>query len=213
VPASAPRLPPRTVRSSGNDAPIRRVSAAGGSTLEVQGDPLPRNRREARETRGRSAWSRALVPSRVYAGSTSLSFEVFGRHRGRARSLASCDFARLCASCDDTCSTLVMKGSAVRIRASALAICSDFLPRRAARVVALVAEGSIRHWRSFSSSLRMKRSRVDGGRACRAGPCLTRGRSAVRSRHRPQVPRRAVSGRLTGGMRSLSYLRPYWRNQ
>jgi hypothetical protein len=38
----------------------------------------------------------------VYAGSTSLSFEAFGRHRGRARSLDSCGFAGLCASCDDT---------------------------------------------------------------------------------------------------------------
>jgi WD40 repeat protein len=48
-----------------------------------------------------------------------LSFVVFGRHGGWARSVGSCGFARLCASRDDTCSTLVMKGSAVRIRASA----------------------------------------------------------------------------------------------
>jgi hypothetical protein len=31
-----------------------------------------------------------------------LSSEVFGRHLGRARSLDSCGFARLRASCDDT---------------------------------------------------------------------------------------------------------------
>src|SRR6266536_5547764 len=30
------------------------------------------------------------MPSEVYAGSTSVSFEVFGRHRGRARALDSC---------------------------------------------------------------------------------------------------------------------------
>src|SRR6266540_2370915 len=44
----------------------------------------------------------------VYAGCTSLSLDVFGRHRGRARSLGSCGLGRLCASRDDTGSTLVM---------------------------------------------------------------------------------------------------------
>ena len=37
----------------------------------------------------------------VYAGSPSLSFEVFGRHRGGARFLGSCGIARLDATGDD----------------------------------------------------------------------------------------------------------------
>jgi hypothetical protein len=44
----------------------------------------------------------------VYAGSTSLPFGVFGRHRSRAESEEPCGFARPCATCRDTRSTLVM---------------------------------------------------------------------------------------------------------
>jgi hypothetical protein len=38
----------------------------------------------------------------VYAGSTSLSFQVFGRHLGGAGSLERCDSARLRVSCFDS---------------------------------------------------------------------------------------------------------------
>ena len=46
-------------------------------------------------------------------------FEAFGRHRARADSLEPCDFSRLETTWCDTGSTLVMKGSPVRVRASA----------------------------------------------------------------------------------------------
>jgi hypothetical protein len=59
---------------------------------------------------------------RVYAGSTRLSFEVFARHRRGADSPKPCDFARLAKSSGDTSSVLVMKGSPVRVRASALPV-------------------------------------------------------------------------------------------
>ena len=57
---------------------------------------------------------------RVYVGSTPLPFGVFGRHRDGADFLEPCDFARPGAPCCDWRSTLVMKGSPVRVRASAL---------------------------------------------------------------------------------------------
>lgn len=53
-------------------------------------------------------------------GSTRLSLPVFGRHFGGDVSLELCDLARLGASGGDSRSTLVMKGSPVRVRASAL---------------------------------------------------------------------------------------------
>jgi hypothetical protein len=55
----------------------------------------------------------------VYARSTPLSSRVFGRQRGGVKSVNSCDFPRPGTTDGDTLSTLVMKGSAVRIRASA----------------------------------------------------------------------------------------------
>jgi hypothetical protein len=64
---------------------------------------------------------------RVYAGSTRSPPEVLGRQRSLADSLDSCGLDRLGATGDDTCSTLVMKGSPVRVRASALSISRDLL--------------------------------------------------------------------------------------
>lgn len=55
----------------------------------------------------------------VYAGSTPVPFVLFGRHRGRADLLEPCDFERRGATGDGMRSTLVMKGSPVRIRVSA----------------------------------------------------------------------------------------------
>ena len=67
-------------------------------------------------------WSVAGAP-RVGQGSTrglrTLPFGVFGRHRGRADFSEPCGFARPGATRGDTRSTLVMKGSPVRVRASA----------------------------------------------------------------------------------------------
>jgi hypothetical protein len=78
------------------------VSSAGPSDVGTS----TRERRSERSARWAvivepSATSERLEIRGVYAGSTSLSFEVFGRHCGRARSLDSCGLARLCASCDD----------------------------------------------------------------------------------------------------------------
>ena len=55
----------------------------------------------------------------VYAGSTRLPSAGFGRHRGVGDSSDPCAFSRLRMSGDGTRSSLVMKGSTVRIRASA----------------------------------------------------------------------------------------------
>jgi hypothetical protein len=88
------RVPSRTTRATGFDYRVRPASA------RRRGRPRARRRRDE-EVASRLV-TPALMPSGVYAGSTSLSFEVFGRHRGRARSLEPCDFARLCASRDDS---------------------------------------------------------------------------------------------------------------
>ena len=70
----------------------------------------------------------------VYVGSTPLSFEAFGRHRERLDRSGSSGFARPGATVDDLRSTLVMKGSPVRVRASA-------------SLSKLVASGHrMRHW-------------------------------------------------------------------
>jgi hypothetical protein len=55
----------------------------------------------------------------VYAGSGSLWLQVFGRRFGSGDPMERCGFARLRVACCDTRSTLVMKGSPVRVRASA----------------------------------------------------------------------------------------------
>ena len=52
-------------------------------------------------------------------GSTSLSSEGLGRHLRRSDLLEPCDLGRRGTSLRDTRSTLVMKGSPVRVRASA----------------------------------------------------------------------------------------------
>src|SRR5262249_50800005 len=71
----------------------------------------------------------------VYAGSTRLPFEVFGRHRSGTDSLERCGLARPGAPTRDACSVLVMMGAGVRVPASALSICRRLLwmaapPRR-----------------------------------------------------------------------------------
>jgi hypothetical protein len=75
--------------------------------------------------------SRLPLPARessgVYAGCTPLSLWVFGRHRGRARSLDSCAPARLGAPGGDTGSTLVMKS--VRAKRKLLPPCDDRIPQ------------------------------------------------------------------------------------
>jgi hypothetical protein len=72
------------------------------------------------------ALGRRARDSGVYAGSTSLSFEVDGRHRLVGDFLDAGGFARLGPTGNDARSTLVMKGSPVPVRASALSISRDF---------------------------------------------------------------------------------------
>jgi hypothetical protein len=83
---------------------------------------LPVSRKSVLSPRSGTSPPRAGSPTLacwVYARSTWLPSPGFGRHRGLAHSFDSCGFARLGTTEDDRRSTLVMKGSAVRIRASA----------------------------------------------------------------------------------------------
>jgi hypothetical protein len=59
-------------------------------------------------------------PRGVYAGSTPLSFRVFGRHRRGVNPSEPCGFARLAASSDDNRSALVMMGSGSGVRVLAV---------------------------------------------------------------------------------------------
>ena len=66
-------------------------------------------------------------PGGCSRGVHALPFEVFSCHLGRADSLESNGFRRLGAICGDTRSTLVMKGSPVRVRGVGLPDLQGFL--------------------------------------------------------------------------------------
>ena len=100
------RLPDRRGRPRPAQRARRPAPGRGGRARAQRDRPRPRSRIVSAD-------------AGVYVGSTGLSREVFGRHRGGTNSLDSCDFPRPGMTGGDRLSTLVMKGSPIRIRASA----------------------------------------------------------------------------------------------
>jgi hypothetical protein len=129
---------------------------------------------------------------RVYARSTRLSFEGFGRRRRGAVSPEPCGLARPDTSSGDTWSFLVMKGSPVRVRASA-SHSNRQVPAQETFLLPAHTTGAVIGGRSWTQR-RVQRGFIgtdcgDERRPISPGPALDDKRASETRVRSPQVPR------------------------